>query len=110
MNSAELSRILLFTGAILYSLNYLIGWLLRGRKITMTKQAHQFLFALLNINLATNLLFLQFFSASFFLCAASLVMMLILPLGKKGSLYHIVVSTAGLLFYIPLVVIAFTYY
>ena len=110
MNSAELSRILLFTGAILYSLNYLIGWLLRGRKITMTKQAHQFLFALLNINLVTNLLFLQFFSASFFLCAASLVMMLILPLGKKGSLYHIVVSTAGLLFYIPLVVIAFTYY
>ena len=107
MNSAELSRILLFTGAILYSLNYLIGWLLRGRKITMTKQAHQFLFALLIINLVTNLLFLQFFSASFFLCAASLVMMLILPLGKKGSLYHIVVSSAGLFFYIPLVVIAF---
>jgi len=107
MNSAELSRILLFTGAILYSLNYLIGWLLRGRKITMTKQAHQFLFALLIINLVTNLLFLQFFSASFFLCAASLVMMLILPLGKKGSLYHIAVSSAGLFFYIPLVVIAF---
>ncbi|MBE2217157.1 MAG: hypothetical protein IAE90_03065 [Ignavibacteria bacterium] len=107
MDTAELSRILLFTGAILYSLNYLIGWLLRGRKITMTKQAHQFLFALLIINLVTNLFFLSLLSVAFFLCAASLVMMLVLPLGRKGSLYHIVVSTAGLIIYIALLKSAF---
>lgn len=107
MNSAELSQILLFTGAILYSLNYLIGWLLRSRKITLTKQAHQFLFAFLIINLVTNVIFLKWLSAGFFLCAASLVMMLILPLGRKGSLYHIAVSTSGLVIYSILLVNAF---
>ncbi|MBL8016482.1 MAG: hypothetical protein JNK43_04365 [Ignavibacteria bacterium] len=107
MNSTELSQILLFTGAILYSLNYLIGWLLRSRKITMTKQAHQFLFAFLIINLVTNHIFLKWLSAAFFLCSASLVMMLILPLGRKGSLYHIAVSSAGLIIYSLLLVKAF---
>ncbi len=107
MNTAELSEILLFTGAILYSLNYLIGWLLRLRRITMTKQAHQFLFAFLIINLAANLIFLKWLSAGFFLCAASLVMMLILPFGRKGSLYHIAVSSAGLIIFSILLVKAF---
>ncbi len=107
MNTTELSHIMLFTGAVLYSLNYLIGWLLRLRKVTMTKQAHQFLFAFLIINLVTNLILLKFLSPSFLLCAASLVMMLILPLRKKGGSYHIAVSTTGFIFYAGLLVTAF---
>jgi hypothetical protein len=107
MNTTELSHIMLFTGAVLYSLNYLIGWLLLRRKITMTKQAHQFLFVFLIINLVTNIIFLKWLSAAFFLCSSSLVMMLILPLGRKGSFYHIAVSSAGLIIYSILLINAF---
>jgi hypothetical protein len=45
------------------------------------------------------LIFIPVFSKAFFVCSASLAMMLILPFGKKGGIYHRVVSSTGLFLY-----------
>jgi hypothetical protein len=92
-------HILLITGLILYITNYATGWLLYYKKISMTKKTHQILFALIIINLISLLFFLKLFEHDFNHCSASLIMMIILPIGKKGGKYHITVSTLGLLFY-----------
>lgn len=93
-------KILLVSGLIIYSINYIIGWLLFFKIISMSKKTHQVFFALIIINLAVLLFYLNFLSMNFILCLASLVMMIILPFGKKGGVYHRVTSSAGLLLYI----------
>jgi hypothetical protein len=88
---------LFWSGLLIYLVNYSIGWLLYFKIISMTKRTHQIFYSLIIINLLLLLVFVQFFSTRFFLVLASLLFMLILPLGKKGGVYHRVVSTVGLL-------------
>jgi|SRR4029453_611768 len=95
-------KTLLVSGLIIYSVNYVIGWLLYFKKITMTKRTHQVFFASIIINLIILLFFLQFLSREFFLCTSSLAAMLILPLGKKGGVYHRITASAGLLLYVAI--------
>ena len=91
---------LYWSGLLIYAVNYSIGWLLYFKFISMTKRTHQVFYSLIIINLILLLFFIQFLSLRFFLTLASLVLMLILPLGKKGGMYHRIVSTAGLMCYI----------
>ena len=95
-----LLRILLFSGLFLYLANYAAGWLLHFDRITMTKRAHQVLFGLIIVNLFVLLFFIGFLSKPFILCAASLLMLVILPFGEKGGMYHRTVATAGLVLYL----------
>jgi len=94
--------LLLITGLVLYITNYIIGFLLYFKKITMSKRTHQFFYVSIIINLIALLFFFKLFEHDFNHCSASLLMMLILPFGKKGGSYHIIVSTLGLLFYLIL--------
>jgi hypothetical protein len=91
---------LYWSGLLIYLVNYAIGWLLYFKIITMKKRTHQIIYSLIIINLLLLLFFMQFFSARFFLVLASLVFMLILPLGRKGGMYHRIVSTAGLVCFV----------
>jgi hypothetical protein len=92
-------NILIFSGLILYLVNYAIGWLLYFKRIRMTKRTHQIFYASIIFNLSALLFFAQIFSAAFFICLGSLVMMLILPFGKKGGKFHIFTSSTGLMLY-----------
>jgi len=93
-------EILLITGLIIYIINYAIGWLLHFKIISMTKRTHQIFFAAIIVNLFVLLFYLDFLSAGFILCSLSLAMMLVLPFGKKGGIYHRIVSSTGFLFYL----------
>lgn len=70
----------------------------------MTKRTHQILFAGIIVNLALLLLFLNFLSREFFLCSSSLAMMVILPFGIKGGIYHRIVSTMGIVLYVVMLI------
>ena len=88
------------SGLVIYLVNYAVGWLLYFKVISMNKSTHQVFYSLIIINLILLLVSLQFFSNRFLLVLASLVLMFILPFGKKGGVNHIIVSTAGILCYI----------
>jgi hypothetical protein len=88
------------SGLVIYLVNYTIGWLLYFKIISMNKSTHQVFYSLIIINIILLLVSLQFFSIRFFLVLASLIFMFILPIGKKGGVYHRIVSTAGILCYI----------
>ena len=88
------------SGLIIYLVNYIIGWLLYFKIISMNKSTHQVFYSLIIINLILLLVSLQFFSTRFLLVLVSLVLMFVLPFGKKGGVYHIMVSTVGVLCYI----------
>ncbi len=88
------------SGLVIYLVNFAIGWLLYFKIISMNKSTHQVFYSLIIINLILLLVSLQFFSTRFLLVLASLVLMFVLPFGKKGGVYHIIVSTAGLVCYI----------
>ncbi len=90
---------LYWSGLIVYAVNYLIGWLLYFHVISMNKRTHQIFYSLIIINLIVLLFFIQFLSVRFFLVLASLVLMLILPMGRKGGIFHRVGSTVGLICY-----------
>src|SRR4030095_2791423 len=94
--------ILEYSGLLIFTVNYVIGWVLYFRLITMTKRTHQVFFALIIVNLVLLLFFITFLSLNFFLCVAALITMLILPLGKKAGIYHRIVSTSGFFLYILL--------
>jgi hypothetical protein len=101
----DIKNILLISGSVIYIVKYIIGWLLYFKNISMTKRTHQVFFAAIIINLSLLVFFLQFLSPGFFLCAASLTAMLILPFGRKGGVYHRVISTAGLLLYSAILIL-----
>jgi hypothetical protein len=88
------------SGLVIYLVNYAVGWLLYFKVISMKKLTHQIFYTLIILNLLLILLSVQFFSTRFFLVIASLILMFILPLSKKGGVYHRIISTAGLLCYI----------
>jgi hypothetical protein len=94
----------LISGLLIYTTNYIIGWGLYFKKITMTKRTHQFFFAGIIVNLILLLFFIPFLSQNFFICLASLAAMFVLPLGRKGGVYHRAVSTLGLMLYILILV------
>jgi len=98
-------KTLLISGLALYSINYIIGWLLHFKIISMSKGTHQIFFAAIIINLFILLFFLKFLSIEFILCSLSLAAMLVLPLGKKGGVYHRITSTIGLALYLSLFII-----
>jgi hypothetical protein len=98
-------HILLYTGLILFIINYSIGWSLHYGIIHIRKFTHQVIFSLILINLAFLLFFLKTFSSDFYLCSVSLLLLSILPMGKKGGIYHRVVSSLSLVMYVVLIVI-----
>jgi len=95
--------ILLISGLVLFTINYVTGWLLKFRLLSITKILHQIMFALLIINLLIILLFKVSGFYNISLCVLSLLMLFILPFGKKGSGYHITVSTIGFILYVILI-------
>lgn len=95
--------ILLITGLLFYIINYVIGLLLFYKKIFLPKRLHQLLFAAIIINLILILIFETLPAVNFLICSISLILMLILPAGKKGGRYHIIVSSSGLMFYVALI-------
>ena len=88
-------ELLIISGGILYAVNYIIGWGLYYKKISITKRTHQVIYTLLILNLVLIIFNTLFFTNDFFMCFLSLLFLLALPLGKKGGMYHRVVSTAG---------------
>lgn len=72
----------------------------------MTKRAHQIFFGAIIINLILVLIFSDLSSFKFILSALSLFAMLILPLGKKGGSYHVIVSSLGIILYSLIIFIA----
>ena len=96
----DIITILTVSGLILYCVNYLTGWLLHFKVISITKLTHQVIYILLIANLVILLFFLKFLSGIFLFFMLSLIFLLALPLGRKGGVYHRAVSSAGLLVYI----------
>ncbi len=108
--SFDITNILTYSGLILYSVNYAIGWLLHFRIIKLTRRAHQVIYILLITNLILLLLILLLFTPGFLwnkflLYLLSLALILALPFGKKGGMYHRIISTFGFLAYISAVFI-----
>ncbi|MEO8663924.1 MAG: hypothetical protein ABI462_00395 [Ignavibacteria bacterium] len=96
---------LLYTGISLYVINYTIGWLLHFRFISLTRLTHQIFFAAIILNLILFLILVKLSAPGFVFCLSSLICMLILPLGKKGGMYHRAVSTAGLVLFLLLLIV-----
>lgn len=93
-------KIVLVSGLIWYALNYIIGWLLYFKRIRMTKRMHQLLYGLIIVHLILLLYLTYPVMPAFVFVIISLVFMAFLPMGRKGGVYHIVVSSAGLAAYI----------
>lgn len=91
---------LLITGLVLYLINYSIGWALVSGKVFISVRTHQIIYSLLIINVFFAMFFVDLFSTGFTFGVVSLLMLLILPFGKKGGTYHKVVSTLGFLSYL----------
>ena len=68
--------------------------------ISMSKKTHQIFFAAIIINLILILVLVNLSQIKFIMFTLSLFAMLILPLGIKGGVYHRMISSAGLIFYI----------
>ncbi len=95
-----MESILVFSGAAIFLFNYVIGWLLKLNVITMTRQLHQVIFSVLLLNLTCLLFYVNFREVNSFLLITSLFFLLIMPFGKKGGTYHIIVSTIGIITYV----------
>ena len=91
---------LLISGLLIYSVNYITGWLLYAGKISIGKKIHQIMFVSIILNLALILIFVKLPFYEKIICALSLCMMTALPFGKKGGSFHIIASSAGLILYI----------
>lgn len=83
----------------MYIVNYSVGLYLYISKNKLPKPMHQILFSSLIILLILIPVFSELTNVSMIFITLSLLCMLLLPLGKKGNQYHIVVSTLGILFY-----------
>lgn len=97
---------LLYSGSVVYLINYIIGWLLHFKIISMSRITHRIFFAAIIINLVLILLFSKLNVFSAVTCLLSLALMLILPFGRKGGIYHRVISTLGLLLYFLMLAVA----
>ena len=82
-------EILLISGLLIFSVNYITGWLLYAGKISIGKKIHQ-------------IMFIKRVNNGYFSRALSLLMMAILPFGKKGGRFHIIASSAGIILFIML--------
>jgi hypothetical protein len=90
---------LIISGAAFFLFNYIIGWLLKLKLIGLPRKAHQGIFTLLLLNLSILLFFIYFLNAGSVLLISSILFLILLPFGKKGDIYHIVLSTAGIITY-----------
>ncbi|MBX7044501.1 MAG: hypothetical protein K1X86_01585 [Ignavibacteria bacterium] len=95
-----MEKLLTYSALSLYIINYLVGWLLYIKVIMMKKITHQILYALIIINLAALFFFAELTLFGKMVILFSLFFMAMLPLGKKGGVYHIITSTLGLIFYL----------
>lgn len=95
-----MDNVLLITGLVLYTINYSIGLALNFNKVRITIRTHQVIYSLLIINVFFVMFFVDLFSTGFVFGVISLIMLLILPFGKKGGTYHKVISTVGFLSYL----------
>ncbi|HWA05646.1 MAG TPA: hypothetical protein VG961_03790 [Ignavibacteria bacterium] len=98
--NTDIISLLTVSGLVIYAINYLAGWLVHFKVLKLSKFMHTVLFAILLIVLLALILNLNFLSNKFLLYSASFIIILILPAGTKGGLYHIGVSSAGMLTYI----------
>lgn len=57
------------------------------------------------LNLALIFIFIKLPFYEKIICALSLLMMIILPFGKKGGRFHIIASSAGMILYIILLMV-----
>lgn len=92
--------ILTVSGLVLFSVNYITGWLLKFGVIKMTKRQHQVIYILLLANVLLLLAGLNFLSNKFLLYLLSFLLLVSLPLGKKGGVYHIIISTLAVFTYL----------
>lgn len=96
--------ILSILGLALYIVNYYIGWSLNSGTRPVSKNVHRVIYTLLILNLIFVVFFADMESMGFTFAGFSLGMMLILPFGKKGSMYHKIVSTLGLILYLLFII------
>ncbi len=92
-----MKEILLYAGAVLYAANYITGWLLYFRRIRMGKRQHQILFGSILLVMIALIPFMYGSGNAFVMLLISIIMMAVLPFGRKGGAYHIIVSTIGLI-------------
>jgi hypothetical protein len=97
-----LLNILIWSGLFLYIINYAIGWSLYFGLIRISKISHQIIFSAIIVNLIAVIFFLKLFSLEFIICLFSLLMMVLLPLGRSGGKYHRTVSSTGFALYLIL--------
>jgi hypothetical protein len=90
---------LLISGAAVYLINYIIGWLLKLEVLTLTRKFHRIIFSVLLLNLTVLLFYVNFHEANSFMLITSIFLLLLLPFGKKGGVFHILLSTAGIFIY-----------
>lgn len=96
----EIENIFVWLGLVFYAVNYISGWLLHFKLISMTRLMHKILFAGILIILVLVTYFQQLFSPEFILAFSSLITLLALPFGRKGGNYHIITGSIGIALYI----------
>lgn len=94
-----MSDILLLVGLILYVVNYSVGLILFFDKFKVAEPVHKVLFTTLIISLVFVMILSELSTLSMFLTGVSMLCMLLLPLGSKGGLYHIILSTLGIIIF-----------
>lgn len=97
-----MKTLFVYAGLIVYLLNYSIGWLLYFGRLRIGKREHQIVFALIFILLLILIPYHLSEAPKLMMLFASLLMMILLPFGKKGGIYHRVVSTLGFMFYLSI--------
>lgn len=96
----DILGILITTGLILYIINYITGWLLKFKTITMQRRVHHIIFFLLIANVILILFNADFLSNKFLFFTFSLLCLLMIPLNLNADRYHITFSTLGLVIYV----------
>lgn len=98
--NTDITSLLTVTGLILFCINYLTGWLLYFKVLKLSKVIHTIMFFILAAALFILIIDLNFLSNKFLLYSVSFLLILILPAGRKGGLFHIGVSSAGIIIYV----------
>ena len=96
----DLTGVLTVSGLIIYSYNYLVWWLLYFKVVKISKVHHQVIYILLIFNIAILLFLLNFFSNKFLLYSLSLLLLLLIPAGIKGGVFHRISSSAAFLIFL----------
>ena len=94
-----MSDLFLLVGLIFYVVNYSVGLILFFDKFKVAKPVHKVLFSALIISLVLIMFLSELSALSMILTGVSLLCMLLLPLGNKGGLYHIILSTLGIIIF-----------